>query len=86
MTETGITVNFSDTQLLGAYDHIYSDNCFAADGTNTHYVVLAYKLDVFDKFEARPDHQHIAIKWWPKIKLLISPEAHQNTKNYFIDT
>jgi colanic acid biosynthesis protein WcaH len=84
--ELGFTVNISDAHLLGSFDHIYDDNRFAADRINTHYVVLAYKLNACDKLAVRPDYQHSEIKWWPKSELLISPEVHQNTKHYFIDT
>jgi colanic acid biosynthesis protein WcaH len=69
----------------GAYEHMYED-CFAGDiGISTHYVVLAYKLEVTSDF-ALPvaDEQHAELKWWPNEDALTSDVVHQYTKNYFL--
>lgn len=84
--ELGISIDMPDAQLLGAFDHIYEDNCFAVEGINTQYVVLAYKLNIRDNTGVRPDPQHSEIRWWPKSELLISPDVHHNTKAYFAGT
>lgn len=84
--ELGISIDMPDAHLLGAFDHIYEDNCFAVEGINTQYVVLAYKLNIGDNTEVRPDYQHSEIRWWPKSELLTSPDVHHNTKAYFAGT
>jgi len=84
--ELGKIISLCDTQLLGAFDHIYDDNYLGEDGVNTHYVVLAYKVYVENDSEIISDSQHSEIKWWSKHSLLNSPDVHQNTKAYFMNT
>ncbi len=74
----------------GVYEHMYED-CFAGDiGISTHYVVLAYKIEVASDFYsgdfASPiaDEQHAELKWWPIQDALASDSVHQYSKNYFI--
>lgn len=86
--ELGLGVLISNGELMpvfhGAYEHMYPD-CFAGDvGISTHYVVLAYKIDVPSDF-ALPaaDEQHAELKWWTIQDALASDKVHQYTKNYF---
>lgn len=63
------------------------DDCFAGDvGVSTHYVVLAYKIDVSADF-ALPvtDEQHSEFKWWLVDDAVKSGIVHQYSKNYFLD-
>jgi len=83
LAELGTAIPISDASLLGAFDHIYSDNYFGEEGINTHYVVLAYKVNVRGGLEMVPDSQHSEIKWWSKQDLLDSHDVHRNTKAYF---
>ena len=69
--------------LMGAFDHIYADNFYAAPGINTHYVVLAYRCALSEEAPLRADDQHSAMRWWAVEELLASPEVHENTKRYF---
>ncbi|MDO9394340.1 GDP-mannose mannosyl hydrolase [Methylotenera sp.] len=72
--------------FYGTYEHFYQD-CFAGDiGISTHYVVMAYRIDVPSNF-ALPtaDGQHVEFKWWPIQDALSSGTVHQYTKNYFIN-
>lgn len=85
-TELGTTILISNAELLGAFDHIYSDNYFGKNGINTHYVVLAYKINVQNGLEVITDSQHSETKWWTKRDLLNNSDVHQNTKNYFAGT
>ncbi|MDP2231485.1 GDP-mannose mannosyl hydrolase [Methylotenera sp.] len=88
--ELGLTSHISSGELKpvfkGAYEHMYQD-CFAGDiGISTHYVVLAYRIDVPSDF-ALPtaDEQHTELKWWTVQDALSSNAVHQYTKNYFSD-
>lgn len=85
-TELGVTILISDAQLLGAFEHIYDDNYLGEAGINTHYVVLAYKINAQDDLEIVPDSQHSKIKWWSKRDLLNNSDVHRNTKTYFTNT
>lgn len=82
--ETGITP--SHGTLLGAFDHLYEDNAFAIPGLGTHYVVLAYQLDIDSSTPLVGDDQHATLQWWDTETLLASADVHENTKLYFIDT
>ncbi len=82
-TELGTEINFSQAQLIGVFDHIYQDNAYEADGINTHYVSLGYKVKITDDFLIKPDSQHSGIKWWSKDALLNDSHVHQNTKKFF---
>ena len=69
----------------GAYEHMY-DDCFAGDiGVSTHYVVLAYKIEVPADY-ALPiaDAQHLEFKWVSIVDTMLSDSVHQYIKNYFI--
>ncbi|MCW8923965.1 MAG: GDP-mannose mannosyl hydrolase [Gammaproteobacteria bacterium] len=81
--ELGATILINDAQLIGAFDHIYTDNCFGDEGINTHYVVLAYKTYAQNDVKMSHDNQHSEIKWWSKYDLLNASDVHQNTKIYF---
>ena len=81
--ELGTTISLHETQLLGAFDHIYDDNYLAEDGINTHYVVLAYKVPIENESKIIFDSQHSEIQWWSKENLLKAINVHQNTKAYF---
>lgn len=84
-TELNATINLEDTQLLGAYDHIYDDNFAGVDSINTHYVALGFKVIIKDGFTLTADTQHSDMQWWSQEQLLQSEEVHQNTKAYFQD-
>lgn len=69
----------------GAYEHMY-DDCFAGDiGVSTHYVVLAYKIEVpADYVLPIADAQHLEFKWVSIVDAMLSDSVHQYIKNYFI--
>lgn len=86
--ELGLGAHITNGELKpsfhGVYEHMYQD-CFAGDvGISTHYVVLAYKIEVAADF-ALPsaDEQHSELKWWLIEDALASDVVHQYTKNYF---
>ncbi len=81
--ELGTEITLNNSQLLGAFDHIYDDNFSGSSGINTHYVVLAYKVSMKDDFKIMADDQHSEKRWWHIKDLLDAPDVHQNTKAYF---
>ncbi len=82
-TELGIVMPFERASPLGAFDHIYSDNFANADGINTHYVALGYKVRLEKGIEFVSDDQHSDIGWWSLSDMLQSADVHPNTKLYF---
>jgi colanic acid biosynthesis protein WcaH len=81
--ELGQDLSTKAPSLLGAYDHIYEDNFLNVKGINTHYVVLAFVIDLQQEIEVKSDEQHTELKWWEVDKLLQDQTVHQNTKVYF---
>ncbi|MGZ5801378.1 MAG: GDP-mannose mannosyl hydrolase [Burkholderiaceae bacterium] len=70
-------------KLLGVFDHLYDDNYFGLPDMSTHYVTLAYQIDLKKSNFLVHDEQHAELKWWDMDSLLCSEEVHQNTKLYF---
>ena len=81
--ELGLRPKDVTTKPLGLYQHLYSDS-FADDSASTHYVVLAYEIQLQDKPFTLPDEQHSAYKWFEREELLKCSTVHQHTKWYFI--
>lgn len=81
--ELGITLSRKKSQLLGAYDHIYTDNYLDKDGINTHYVALGYAFSLNEMPNIQTDGQHSDIIWLSVEQLLNHPEVHSNSKAYF---
>lgn len=78
----------TQAKLLGAYTHRYDSNAFSAPGITTHYVVLAYHLEVAGKvIDALA--QHSAARWFthaeadPALSADADPEVHENVLPYF---
>ncbi|NRB41791.1 MAG: GDP-mannose mannosyl hydrolase [Pseudomonadales bacterium] len=81
--ELGFEIALEDTELLGAYDHIYEDNFSAKEGVNTHYVALGHKASMHKGQSIDFDSQHSEIRWWSVSELMESELVHENTKKYF---
>ncbi len=70
-------------RLLGVFDHFYDDNYFGLPEIGTHYVVLAYRIEMKKSSLFVQDEQHIELAWWKIDALMRSDEVHANTKLYF---
>jgi colanic acid biosynthesis protein WcaH len=73
-------------KLLGVFDHLYDDNYFGLPDISTHYVTLAYQIELEKSSLLVQDEQHDELKWWDIGSLLCSKEVHQNTKMYFSES
>lgn len=69
--------------FMGPYEHLYSDNFLGQEGSGTHYVVLAYELQLAPGQQCSLDDQHSQQHWWSEAELLASDKVHPNTKAYF---
>ena len=81
--EIGVDLADHHPSLLCAGEHIYEDNFLNEPGINTHYVVLAFVIEVESNIDIRHDEQHTAMKWWNKEDLLADESVHPNTQDYF---
>lgn len=70
-------------RLRGIFEHFYPDNFQGTEAFGTHYVVLAYDLDLEPELLNPPLRQHAAYRWWAAEELLASPDVHAYTKDYF---
>jgi len=81
--ETGHEAPMSAARFLGVFEHFYPNNRFDDPGYGTHYVVLAYRLQLDRRPEIRLDDQHSEFRWMSAAELLATPNVHENTKAYF---
>lgn len=83
--EIGFAINPDDSVFLGPFEHFYND-CFMGDlGIETHYVVLAYRINMVSYpsfFET--DDQHEELTWWGYDEALSDISVHKNTRNYIV--
>ncbi|MGZ5817661.1 MAG: GDP-mannose mannosyl hydrolase [Burkholderiaceae bacterium] len=70
-------------RLLGVFDHFYEDNYFGLPDMSTHYVTLAYRVEMKKDSLFMHDEQHVEMKWWDPDSLMSSLDVHDNTKLYF---
>jgi colanic acid biosynthesis protein WcaH len=61
--ELGSSVARSDASLVGVYDHFYAEDFTGEVGPGTHYVVLAYALQLDPASLQLPMDQHSAYRW-----------------------
>ena len=80
--ELGIFLNKKSFNLLGAYNHIYSNN-FKNDSFSTHYICFAYTIVLEHQFTINPDEQHAEFCWMDPNELTKNPNVHSHVKNYF---
>ena len=81
--ETGCRASFTNARFLGVFQHFYSTNRFGDPSYGTHYVVLAYELQLDHRPAIVLDAQHSASKWMAEADLVSASDVHENTKAYF---
>ncbi len=75
----------ADASLLGVFEHLYDTNFAGAPEITTHYVVLAYRIDVVDR-PTPPDDQHSDYRWLSKTEAEsddFRSSLHPNSAAYF---
>ncbi|MDM5262640.1 GDP-mannose mannosyl hydrolase [Sulfurovum sp. XTW-4] len=68
-------------RFIGVFEHLYNDGIF--DDVSTHYVNLAYEIEV-SGLEDLPEDQHNEYRWFGLEELIQSDEVHKYVKDYFI--
>ncbi|MFT5705975.1 MAG: colanic acid biosynthesis protein WcaH [Oceanospirillaceae bacterium] len=85
LNELGTEFDIKKASLLGPYDHFYDDNAFG-DDFSTHYVAIAYVLELDRELTGLPlNIQHAQYQWLDIDRLLKAKLMHLHSKNYFID-
>lgn len=79
--ELGVKQEYTRAQLLGAFDHFYTD-CVFGESPSTHYVALAHKVTLKEELEL-PKQQHSEYRWFSIAELLTEETVHENTRAYF---
>jgi len=72
-----------EIKFKGVYEHLYPDNFADAEGISTHYIVLAYRIELALPLVNLPPDQHSDYKWWNVQELLKAENVHDNSKAYF---
>ena len=80
--ELAVRLEDVTTRPLGIYQHFYHDN-LSGDKFGTHYIVLAYEINLKKIPVSLPEIQHSEYKWFSEEKLLKSDDVHRYTKWYF---
>lgn len=80
--EIGLALQINQATFLGIYDHFYSD-CVFGDDISTHYVVIAYQIELDLNLGDLPLAQHNEYKWFDVDALLIDDSVHVHSKWYF---
>ncbi|QPK65374.1 GDP-mannose mannosyl hydrolase [Methylomonas sp. LL1] len=79
--ELGLTYRLGDSQLVGAFTHLYPNNFAQVPGVSTHYVVLAYRLNLDIEIQQLPRQQHSDYRWFKQDDNLT--EVHPYSQAYF---
>ena len=82
--ELGTQCTRAQSRLLRDYEHIYETNFMGQPGIGTHYVVLAYQLDVADLPDLHPTDQHSAWEWFSRAEASQTDSVHKNVLPYFV--
>lgn len=82
--ELGYELKIEDAELLGAYDHFYTD-CMFCEHIETHYVAVAYviKMSAEQLSNLPINEQHCSYKWFDMNSMKNNQQVHIHTKWYF---
>lgn len=81
--ELGVALARADAHLLGVYTHLYETNFAGVPGITTHYVVLAYRVDLDAGLDTLPRVQHSSYRLWARDEAIASGQVHPNNFPYF---
>lgn len=80
--ELGQSLDISEATFVGAYEHFYAEDFTGASDAGTHYVVLAYSINVDPTKMALPKEQHAEYRWVTAEEALSDASIHPNTQAY----
>jgi colanic acid biosynthesis protein WcaH len=82
-TEIGIDIRLEGAEFSGVFEHFYEDNFTDAPGFGTHYVILAYRMQLPAGGVRPSEVQHAAYRWISVSELLGAADVHPHVKTYF---
>jgi len=79
-TELNIELKLT-LKFIGIFEHFYDDGIYK--DVSTHYINLAYEVDINNEILNLPNDQHNEYQWLSINELLNSKQVHKYVKNYF---
>ena len=79
-TELNIELKLTP-KFIGVYEHFYDDGIYK--DISTHYINLAYEVDINNEMLNLPTEQHNEYQWLSIDELLKSKQVHKYVKDYF---
>jgi colanic acid biosynthesis protein WcaH len=67
--------------FIGVFEHFYDDGIYK--DVSTHYINLAYEVDINNEILNLPNDQHNEYQWLSIDELLSSKQVHKYVKDYF---
>lgn len=80
--ELGLSLPITAGHFHGVWQHFYDDN-FSGEHFSTHYIVLAFRVQVKAEALTLPTEQHNDYRWLSSKTLLDDDTVHDNSRNYF---
>ena len=68
-------------RFIGVFEHFYDDGIYK--DVSTHYINLAYEVDINNEILNLPNDQHNEYQWLSIDELLSSKQVHKYVKDYF---
>ena len=68
-------------RFIGVFEHFYDDGIYK--DISTHYINLAYEVDINNDILNLPIEQHNEYQWLTIDELLESKQVHKYVKDYF---
>ena len=68
-------------RFIGVFEHFYDDGIYK--DVSTHYINLAYEVDINNEILNLPNDQHNEYQWLSINELLSSKQVHKYVKDYF---
>ena len=79
-TELNIELKLTP-KFAGVFEHFYDDGIYK--DVSTHYINLAYEVDINNEILNLPNDQHNEYQWLSINELLNSKQVHKYVKDYF---
>jgi len=70
-----------EPSFIGVFEHFYDDGIYK--DISTHYINLAYEVDINNEMLNLPTEQHNEYQWLSIDELLKSKQVHKYVKDYF---
>lgn len=81
--ELGNHIAISLAEFHGVYEHFYDTNFSETGDFGTHYVTIAYSIELDQPLTSLPTKQHDDYIWLPTSEVLEHDRVHDYSKAYF---